>query len=65
MIFTITTYYSSDRIEKNMLGGACDKNCWVGRGGEYRVLVWQPEGKKLGRLRHGWEDDIKMYLRDI
>lgn len=27
-------------------------------GGAYRVLVWQPEGKSLGRLIHGWEDNI-------
>jgi hypothetical protein len=32
----------------------------------YRVSVGRPEGKRpLGRLRLGWEDNIKMYLRDI
>jgi hypothetical protein len=27
----------------------------------YRILVGKPEGKRpLGRLRHGWVDNIKM-----
>jgi hypothetical protein len=46
---------------------------WVGhvaRIGEgrnvYRVLVRKPEGKRpLERPRRGWEDGIKMDLRDI
>jgi hypothetical protein len=34
--------------------------------GVYKVLVRRPEGKKpLGRPRRGWEDDIKMDLREI
>jgi hypothetical protein len=33
------------------------------RRGAYRVLVGKPEGKRpLGRLRHRWEDNIKMDL---
>jgi hypothetical protein len=32
----------------------------------YRVLVGKPEGKRpLGRLRHGWKDEIRMDLRKI
>jgi hypothetical protein len=32
----------------------------------YRVLVGRPEGKRLlGRSRHGWEDNIKLVLREI
>jgi hypothetical protein len=32
----------------------------------YRILVVRPEGKKsLGRPRHRWEDNIKMYLTEI
>ena len=32
----------------------------------YRVLVGKPEGKKpLGRPRRRWEDNIKMYLREV
>jgi hypothetical protein len=34
--------------------------------GVYRVLVGRPEGKRpLGRSRRRWEDNIKMYLREI
>jgi hypothetical protein len=34
--------------------------------GVYRVLVGRPEGKKpLERPRHRWEDNIKLYLREI
>jgi hypothetical protein len=32
----------------------------------YRALVGKPEGKRLlGRPRHMWEHNIKMYLRGI
>jgi hypothetical protein len=32
----------------------------------YRILVGEPEVKGLlGRTRRRWEDNIKMYLRDI
>jgi hypothetical protein len=34
--------------------------------GAYRVLVGRPEGKRpLGRRMRRWEDNIKMYLREI
>jgi hypothetical protein len=34
--------------------------------GVYRVFVGSPEGKNpLGRPRRRWEDNIKMYLREI
>jgi hypothetical protein len=34
--------------------------------GVYRILFGRPEGKRpLGRPRHRWEDNIKMYLREI
>jgi hypothetical protein len=34
--------------------------------GAYRVLVGRPEGKRpLGRPRHRWDDNIKMYLREL
>jgi hypothetical protein len=36
------------------------------RRGAYRALVGKPEGKRpLGRPRHRWEDNIKMYLREV
>jgi hypothetical protein len=32
----------------------------------YKVLVVKPEGKRpLGRTRRGWEDEIRMDLREI
>jgi hypothetical protein len=32
----------------------------------YNFLVIKPEGKRpLGRLRHRWEDKIRMDLREI
>jgi len=32
----------------------------------HRVLVEKPDGKRpLGRPRHRWEDNIKMYLREV
>ena len=42
----------------------------VGRTGEsrgaYRVLVGKPEGRRqLERLRHRWEDTVKMDLREV
>jgi hypothetical protein len=34
--------------------------------GVYRVLVGRPEGKRpLGRPRRGWEDNIKMDLKEM
>ena len=32
----------------------------------YRVLVRPPEGKRpLGRLRHRWDYNVKMHLKEI
>jgi hypothetical protein len=34
--------------------------------GVYRVLVGKPERKRpLGRLRHRWEDNIRMDLQEV
>jgi len=34
------------------------------RRGVYRVLVGKPEGKRpLGRTRHRWEDNIKIFRK--
>jgi hypothetical protein len=46
------------------MGRACNTN------GEkrtaYKILVGKPEGKRpLGRPRHRWVGNIKMYLREI
>jgi len=46
------------------MGVACGTH---GEGrGVYRVLVGRPEEERpLGRPRRGWEDNIKMDLREI
>jgi hypothetical protein len=32
----------------------------------YKILVGNPEGKRpFARSRHGWEDNIRMYVREI
>jgi hypothetical protein len=32
----------------------------------YKILVGMPEGRRpFKRYRHRWEDNIKMYLREI
>jgi hypothetical protein len=37
-----------------------------GRSGAYMVLVGRPGGKRpLGRPKHRWEDNIKMYLQEV
>jgi hypothetical protein len=34
--------------------------------GVYVILVGKPEGKRtLGRLRRRWEDNIKVYLKEV
>ena len=41
---------------------------WAGHvdRGVHRMLVGKPEGKRpLGRPRRRWEDNIKMYLKDV
>jgi hypothetical protein len=36
------------------------------RRGVHRILVSKPKGKsQLGRLRRGWEDNIKMDLQEV
>ena len=34
--------------------------------GIYKIFVGKPEGQRpLGRLRHSWEDNIKMDLQEV
>jgi len=57
----LTQYFSEDKIEKNVMSGACSAQ--GKRRGEYRVLVRKPEGKRpLGRPRHRWENNINLDL---
>ena len=46
------------------MGAAC--SAYGESRGIERVLVWKPEGKwPLGRPRHRWGNNIKMYLQDV
>jgi hypothetical protein len=39
---------------------------WAGeKNNMYRLLVGKPEGRSLGRPRHRWIDNIKIYLLEI
>jgi hypothetical protein len=41
-------------------------HAWEEGRGVYRVLVGRAEGRRpLGRLRHKWQHNIKMDLREI
>jgi len=32
----------------------------------YNILIGKPEGKRpFGRTRHRWEDNIRMYIREL
>jgi hypothetical protein len=54
------------RVIESRMRRAGHVACMGERRGVYRVLVGKPEGKKpLGRLRHRWEDNIKMDLQDV
>ncbi|KAJ4426496.1 hypothetical protein ANN_27310, partial [Periplaneta americana] len=62
--------YSSPDIIRNIKSRRLRWAGLVARMGEsrnaYRVLVGRPEGKRrLGRPRRRWEDNIKMYLREV
>jgi hypothetical protein len=38
----------------------------MGRRNAYRILMGKPEGKRpLGRPRRRWEDNVKMYLKEV
>jgi len=46
------------------MGGAC--STYGVRNGVYRVLVGKPEGKSpIGRSRHRWDYNIKMYIQEV
>ena len=51
-------------MKSNEMGGAY--STYGERRGVHRVLVGKPEGKRtLERLRHRWEVNIKMDLREV
>ncbi|KAJ4448778.1 hypothetical protein ANN_00169 [Periplaneta americana] len=62
--------YPSPDIIRNIKSRRLRWAGYVARMGEsrnaYRVLVGRPEGKRpLGRPRRRWEDNIKMYLKEV
>ena len=60
----LTQYCSGDKIEKNVMGGAC--STYGERRGVYRVLVGKSGGKRpLGGPRRRWEDNIKMVYQEV
>jgi hypothetical protein len=45
------------------MGGACSAYEEMNA---YKILVGKSEGKRpLGKPRHGWEDNIKMDVKDV
>jgi hypothetical protein len=62
-------YSSSDiisQIKSRRMRWTVHVACVVEGRKVYRVLVGKPEGKRrLGRLRHRWEDGIRMDFREI
>jgi hypothetical protein len=51
-------------MKKTRMNRAC--SMYQERRGVYRVFVRKPEGRKqLGRPRRRWENNIKMYLREV
>jgi len=62
-------YYSPGvvrEIKSRRMRWVGDVACMGEGRGLYRVLVGKPEGKRpLWRLRHGWEDNIKMDLQEV
>jgi hypothetical protein len=51
-------------VKEDDIGMTCSTN--VAKRNGYRILVGKPEGKRpLGRPRCGWEDNIKINLREM
>ena len=66
----VNDLYLSPNITWVIKSGRMGWTGHVGRMGEsrgvYKILVVKPEGKRpLGRLRHRWDDNIKMDLQEV
>jgi hypothetical protein len=63
MICILTEYCVGGKIEMRWVGHMAHM---VEKRSVHRVLVGKPEGKRpLGRPRHRWKDNIKMYLQEV
>jgi hypothetical protein len=58
--------YIHSHVENNVFNNHSKRILMGEVRGAYNILVGRPEGKRpLGRPRRRWEDNIKMYLREI
>jgi hypothetical protein len=56
--------YNYNRVKEDEMGRACSTH--VAQRNAYWISAGKPEGKTpLGRLRHTWEDNIKIDCRKI
>ena len=61
-----TKIYKVKARESRRMRWAGHVACMKEGRGVHKVLVGKPEGKRpLGRLRHRWEDNIKMDLQEV
>jgi hypothetical protein len=60
--FTTCTVHNGDKIKDEI--GAARRTHEIRNA--YKILVGKPEGKRpVGRPRHKWEDNIKIYVGEI
>jgi hypothetical protein len=60
MICNFAKYYYGDQMKQKEMGGACD----MYRGEETYIQMGKPEEKRqLGRPRHIWKRNIRLYLK--
>lgn len=63
MVCTIRQIHESDQVKKNEMGETCGTYGTEERD-IYAVLVVETEKKKpLGKPRHKWENNIKIYVK--
>jgi hypothetical protein len=59
-----TTYYWDDQIKEDERGKACSTHGEMRH--SYNIFVEKPEQKRpIGKVRQRWENNIKMYVRDM
>jgi len=61
-----TPHQTFIQVIKSRMGKVRHMACMENRMGAYRVLVGRPEGNRpLGKYRHRWEENIKVYLQNM